>query len=606
MSSGATPSAAPLLNPLNVHHDAGAGGGTQLAEGEEVARVEVDRRLGSRGRGVPGRAEELAVRLHEAHRTGGDPLRREHGDRGIRREVVGDRNEPVDQRGREGFHAVDRDALRDFGEHLREARELVLHLLRALAHLGAEQHLAARGKLDLGHCLGERTLVGHREEPQRLEFVAEELGPHRMLGVGREHVDDATAHGELAATGDHVDPHVGEVHEFDREPAEVVAATARREAQRLEAREVVGERLQGRANARHDHDVGRLRTGGHLLRPVLQAAKGVDALADGLGARAESLVRQRLPGRELDDLGGGQDAGKRTAERFGVASGGDDGEQRLRTGSTTEKPGEKRRPQTVDQREVGAPRGVIEGGGERLGARKRRNQALKDHRRSLRTAYDSLGGQHRFDGRQDAVCTLSCAAVSPSVITSSTASAASDSRFGSSERSVADEVAQHEVGGGLPARRSTDPDTHANEVGRAGGRDDVPDAVVTSVTSAVLEPHGVEGDVELVVQHDEPRRRDLEVLEHRGDGSPRQVHEAVRCRENNAGAAGHETCLGDHRVGLVATQGGGCAAREFRDHHLPHVVPIGGVAGPGVAEPDYEPRGVVHDAFRCEKGEETD
>ena len=43
-----------------------AGGVTQVAQGEEVARIEVDRRLGARGGGVPGRGQELTVGLGQA------------------------------------------------------------------------------------------------------------------------------------------------------------------------------------------------------------------------------------------------------------------------------------------------------------------------------------------------------------------------------------------------------------------------------------------------------------------------------------------------------------------------------------------------------------
>ena len=83
------------------------------------------------------------------------------------------------------------------------------------------------------HGLGQRALVGHREGPQLLDLVAEEVDAHRVVGDGREDVEDAAAHGELAAPGHHVDARVGEVDELAGEGGEVVAAAARVEHDRL-------------------------------------------------------------------------------------------------------------------------------------------------------------------------------------------------------------------------------------------------------------------------------------------------------------------------------------------------------------------------------------
>ena len=66
------------------------------------------------------------------------------------------------------------------------------------------------------HRLGQRALVGHGERAQLVDLVAEEVDAHRVVGDGREHVEDAAAHRELAAAGDHVDPGVGEVDELHR------------------------------------------------------------------------------------------------------------------------------------------------------------------------------------------------------------------------------------------------------------------------------------------------------------------------------------------------------------------------------------------------------
>ena len=81
------------------------------------------------------------------------------------------------------------------------------------------------------------------------------------------------------------------------------------------------------------------------------------ALADDLGARAQPLVRQRLPGRELDDLGVRRrtlasaprsDSDSRPVAVMTSSACGGPG---LR--SALEQPGEQRRAQAVDEREVG-------------------------------------------------------------------------------------------------------------------------------------------------------------------------------------------------------------------------------------------------------------
>jgi hypothetical protein len=165
-----------------------------------------------------------------------------------------ERHEPVEQGGRERLHAVDRDALADLGEHLREAGEFVLHFACALAHRRAEQQFAARRQLGGGDSVGQRPLVGDRERAHFFELVAEELEAQRVLVCGREDVEDAAAYREFAAAGDHVDPRVSEIDELGRDARQAVAAAAGGQVDRRGLDEVVGERLEGGAHARHDDD----------------------------------------------------------------------------------------------------------------------------------------------------------------------------------------------------------------------------------------------------------------------------------------------------------------------------------------------------------------
>ena len=85
---------------------------------------------------------------------------------------------------------------------------------RARPHIVGEQQFTARDReqrVDVD--LGNRALVGNREHPHLGDLVTPELDPDRMLGGRRENVEDAAAHGELAAPADHVDPGVGQLDE---------------------------------------------------------------------------------------------------------------------------------------------------------------------------------------------------------------------------------------------------------------------------------------------------------------------------------------------------------------------------------------------------------
>ena len=66
----------------------------------------------------------------------------------------------------------------------------------------------------------ERALRERREGPHLFDLVAEELDAERLASGGREHVDDATAHGELAALVDPLDALVPGERELLGEPVD--------------------------------------------------------------------------------------------------------------------------------------------------------------------------------------------------------------------------------------------------------------------------------------------------------------------------------------------------------------------------------------------------
>ena len=212
-------------------------GVAQPAHREEVAGREVDRRLGARGRGAPGRAEELAVRLGEAHGAARDAL-------GLRA------RRPRHPRAGSGVSGTSRSSSAGASDSMPSTGMPSATFSSRPARLGnsctisrarwrtggGEQQFATRRERHALDGLGQRPLVGDRERTQLLDLVAEELDAHGVVGRGREHVEDAAAHRELAAAGDHVDARICEVDELHGERGEVVPAAARRRARSARAR----------------------------------------------------------------------------------------------------------------------------------------------------------------------------------------------------------------------------------------------------------------------------------------------------------------------------------------------------------------------------------
>ena len=117
---------------------------------------------------------------------------------------------------------------------------------RPLAHGVGEQQLAARRRPQavLGDL--EAALVGDLEPADLLDRVAPELDPQRVLLGRREDVEDAAAHGELAAPLDQVGAGVGRGREVldDLLEGRLVAGLER---DRLEVAETLGRAAGARA-----------------------------------------------------------------------------------------------------------------------------------------------------------------------------------------------------------------------------------------------------------------------------------------------------------------------------------------------------------------------
>ena len=193
--------------------------------------------------------------------------------------------------------------------------------------LVGEQHLAARRGVEAVVGDLQAALVGDLEPAHLLDRVPPELDPDRVLLGGREDVEDAAAHGELAPLLHHVHPGIGRRHERLGDLGEGTVLS-RPQRHRFQVAQPLDHRLQQRANAGH-HDPHRpgLRLG--VVR-VGQAAQGGQPAANRVRAGAEPFVRQGLPGGEGgDDVGAlGQQVTEGSDEIVSLAPGGGDREDR--------------------------------------------------------------------------------------------------------------------------------------------------------------------------------------------------------------------------------------------------------------------------------------
>ena len=213
-----------------------------------------------------------------------------------------------------------------------------------LADLVGEQQLAARRRPEPLDLL-EGALVGDRERADLLDVVAPELHPQRVLLGRREHVDDAAADRELAALLDQVDAGVrrGGQPAYDVLERRGVAG---HQLDRLEVGQPLDLRLQHRAD-RRDDDLER--AVGRVGARVPEPAQHGEPAADGVAARAEPLVRQRLPARVVADQRRVDQVAERRDQVLGLARGRGHGQHRA---ALADQPGDDVRPHRLGPGEV--------------------------------------------------------------------------------------------------------------------------------------------------------------------------------------------------------------------------------------------------------------
>src|SRR5262245_47324599 len=154
------------------------------------------------------------------------------------------------------------------------------------------------------------------------------------------------------------------------------------------------------------------------------------------------------------------------------------------------------------------------------------------------------------------------------------------------------EITQHERGGVHPPRRPADAEPEPVVLTRPerGGHRAQP--VMTVVAAALLEPYGAERNIQLIVNHQQPLGGDPVVAAQPGHRPAGQVHKGQGLAEGDRLPS--QPPPRDRRLELAGPEPGAGPGGEHVRHHVPGVVPVGGVARAGVAQSDDEPAFAGH------------
>ncbi len=299
------------------HHAQLAGPLPDVRDGPQGGGVHVDGRLAAAGGGRPGRLQELLRGRHQVGGPGPHPLRvADHRHRPLGQDVQ-EQFHVVDEDRGQRLHALDGDALGDLAEQFAQLGVVLGEGGGPLAHVRGQQQLAAgRGpQAVLGDLQG--ALVGDLEVADLLDVVAPELDPERVLLGRREHVEDAAAHGELAALLDQLHARVRRCRQRLDDLFQVGALPGA-QGDRLQVAQALDLGLEHGAHGCHDDGDG---AGlGVVGAGVDQAPQHGEAAADGVAAGAEPLVREGLPGGVLRDALGRQQGAQGRRQVLRLAS----------------------------------------------------------------------------------------------------------------------------------------------------------------------------------------------------------------------------------------------------------------------------------------------
>ena len=181
------------------------------------------------------------------------------------------------------------------------AEQFAVSTAEAFDALGRQQHLADRKQHDLVAVSG-RALAHRIERTDRLQRVAEQVEPQRLGGSGREQIDQAAAHGELARLHHGVGAAETVLAEEFRQPRHIDRLALAQRCGGLGIERPRRHLLQHRPRRSQDHarrHAGFPRCG--------QARECLQPLGDDVGMRRQPVVGQAVPGREHQHLAIGRE-----------------------------------------------------------------------------------------------------------------------------------------------------------------------------------------------------------------------------------------------------------------------------------------------------------
>ncbi len=224
----------------------------------------------------------------------------------------------------------------------------------------------------------ERALAGSVEGPERIELVAEEIQAQRIRLRGREDIDDAAAHGEFARLHHRFGAPVAGLIEHPGELCGIDAGAG------LEGQARRGQQFRRRyalqhAGHRRQHHAAAI---GAFLRKLPQA---MQALTDDSRQRRHPVIRQAVPGRELQADGLGREEGHGLlGPRQGHVVAGDEQHVAAPGGQVGQRQGFAARCDAGQQQRLSGPDGV--------GGDPGHEQSLKAIRRARKAVSCRAGG----------------------------------------------------------------------------------------------------------------------------------------------------------------------------------------------------------------------
>ena len=263
--------------------------GPEFVKTDEIRSTQIDGGLGAVRGDLPRGTQKFAVCFAQALGPSTNLLGRQHNHRGRAIEIIRQRHNAFHQCRQQRFHARHGDALGNGVRHRPQRRHCVAQQFRAVANVGGQRNFAHRQALNPRN-RQQRPLIGDRKFTHVVDFVAKEIHANRVVCQRREDIQNSTTHRNLATAGHHVDTLIPGLEQAAGRPQQV-GTTAHRQSDGAGIRQVCGQRLQRGAHAGNHHQA-------RNSVPRVQFTQHRKTCAHRLARRAQTFVRQRLPGRE--------------------------------------------------------------------------------------------------------------------------------------------------------------------------------------------------------------------------------------------------------------------------------------------------------------------